>query len=243
MMEKMKRNNSGQAVLVVLFIMVVVLTITLSLLSHSVTDVSISKDEEEAVRAFSAAEAGIEEALRQDDLSAWAGSGRSVEVGELSAEVAVSGARNNIEIELVEDEYLLANLQGAAAGTELTISWEPDAALEIVFYKDDGLTTEVQAVKSPAVFCAENFDQEADNQVNHILEADDSQLRIRSICNETVITLSGSDDLPIQKHEVSSRAVVGGQERSKTSVIQVSRTLPAPPSILDYVLFSGGNLE
>src|SRR5581483_10727096 len=56
-------NNSGQALLIVLLGMAVVLTITLSILSTSVTDVKITSTEESALRAFSAAEAGVERAL------------------------------------------------------------------------------------------------------------------------------------------------------------------------------------
>lgn len=54
---------SGQAILLVLLGMAVVLTIILSILSRSVTDIAITSREEEALRAFSAAEAGFERAL------------------------------------------------------------------------------------------------------------------------------------------------------------------------------------
>ena len=57
------KRNSGQALLLVLLSMAVVLTIVLSILSRSVTDVAITSREEEALRAFSAAEAGVERAL------------------------------------------------------------------------------------------------------------------------------------------------------------------------------------
>ncbi|MDP3955263.1 MAG: hypothetical protein Q8Q15_02785 [bacterium] len=57
------RSNSGQVLLVTLLIMAVVLTIGLSLISRSITDVRISKQTEDAARAYSAAEAGIEAAL------------------------------------------------------------------------------------------------------------------------------------------------------------------------------------
>lgn len=43
--------------------MAVVLTIVLSILSRSVTDIAVTSKEEEALRAFSAAEAGVEKAL------------------------------------------------------------------------------------------------------------------------------------------------------------------------------------
>ena len=61
----MKRVTAqgGQALVLVLLSLAVVLTLVLFVLSRSVTDVAVSSREEEAVRAFSAAEAGIEKAL------------------------------------------------------------------------------------------------------------------------------------------------------------------------------------
>src|SRR3989304_7684964 len=58
-----KINEKGQALLIVVLSLAVVLTIVLSILARSVTDVKISTGSEEALRAFSAAEAGIETAL------------------------------------------------------------------------------------------------------------------------------------------------------------------------------------
>ena len=56
-------NQKGQALLIVLLSMSVILTIVLSILSRSVTDIAVTTREEEALRAFSAAEAGVEQAL------------------------------------------------------------------------------------------------------------------------------------------------------------------------------------
>lgn len=56
-------TSAGQALLIVVLSLAVVLTIVLSILARSVTDIKISTGGEEALRAFSAAEAGIERAL------------------------------------------------------------------------------------------------------------------------------------------------------------------------------------
>lgn len=55
--------QEGQALVLVLLSLAVVLTIVLFILSRSITDIAVSSRSEEAVRAFSAAEAGIENAL------------------------------------------------------------------------------------------------------------------------------------------------------------------------------------
>jgi len=59
----MKRDSSGQALLIILLIMAVALTIGLSVVSRSITDIRISQEQEESARAFSAAEAGLESLL------------------------------------------------------------------------------------------------------------------------------------------------------------------------------------
>lgn len=57
------RNSAGQALVLVLLSLAVVLTLVLFILARTVTDIAVSTTEEEAIRAFSAAEAGIEKAL------------------------------------------------------------------------------------------------------------------------------------------------------------------------------------
>lgn len=59
-----KLKNRGQMILVILLVMAVGLTIGLSVASRSITDVNFSTKIEDSSRAFSAAESGIEEALR-----------------------------------------------------------------------------------------------------------------------------------------------------------------------------------
>ncbi|HKC04469.1 MAG TPA: hypothetical protein VKC54_01210 [Patescibacteria group bacterium] len=58
-----KLYQKGQALVLVLLSLAVVLTLVLFVLSRSVTDISVSSKNEEAIRAFSAAEAGVEKAL------------------------------------------------------------------------------------------------------------------------------------------------------------------------------------
>lgn len=57
-------REKGQAVIILLLIMLVALTIGLAITQRSLTDISTSNKGEESSRAFSAAEAGIEQALQ-----------------------------------------------------------------------------------------------------------------------------------------------------------------------------------
>jgi hypothetical protein len=62
----MNKKESGQALLLILLAMSTVVTITLSVVSRTVSDIAVTTVEEESLRAFSAAEAGVEEALVGD---------------------------------------------------------------------------------------------------------------------------------------------------------------------------------
>lgn len=56
--------QAGQMVLIIILVMVVVLTIGLSLIARTTSDIKMTERQDRSARAFSAAEAGIEEALR-----------------------------------------------------------------------------------------------------------------------------------------------------------------------------------
>lgn len=63
----MKNNNkSGQALILVMLSVAVVMSVAVSLATRTTTDTSTARKDEESLRAFSAAEAGVEEALSQD---------------------------------------------------------------------------------------------------------------------------------------------------------------------------------
>jgi len=57
-------KQSGQILLITLLVMAIAVTLALSIIGRATTDVTMSNDIEESTRAFNAAEAGIEEALR-----------------------------------------------------------------------------------------------------------------------------------------------------------------------------------
>lgn len=61
---RIKNKQGGQVVLITLLVLTIATTIGLSLISRTTTDTTITSQVEESSRAFSAAEAGIEEALR-----------------------------------------------------------------------------------------------------------------------------------------------------------------------------------
>lgn len=56
-------REKGQAVLIILLVMAVALTVVLSVVGSTTSDIRISSNESESLRAFSAAESGVERAL------------------------------------------------------------------------------------------------------------------------------------------------------------------------------------
>jgi len=81
MIKKRINSTSGQTLLIILLIAAVILTVGLAIASYSITDIKISQQEEASARAFSAAEAGIEESLK-------VGSATDVTVGSITAKVS-----------------------------------------------------------------------------------------------------------------------------------------------------------
>lgn len=61
-----KKNQHGQTLIIIVLMMVIALTVGLSVVSRTVINLKISKQTEESQRALQAAEAGIEQALKQD---------------------------------------------------------------------------------------------------------------------------------------------------------------------------------
>ena len=82
------RSDRGQIVLILVLITVVGLTIGLSLVSRTITDIRISSQIEQSSRAFSAAEAGIETALRGN-----------IEVGPTGTVALGGGASANYSVQ------------------------------------------------------------------------------------------------------------------------------------------------
>ena len=62
-----KSRQSGQILLIVVLTMIVALTVGLSIAARIVTELKISKQNEESQRAFQAAEAGIQQTIQRQE--------------------------------------------------------------------------------------------------------------------------------------------------------------------------------
>lgn len=90
------KNEKGQVLLITILTMVVVLTIGLSVVSRSIVQIKTAKDEADSQKAFSAAEAGIEQVLK---------SGNTISNQSLGNNSSIS----NVSINAVQTSKFLLN--------------------------------------------------------------------------------------------------------------------------------------
>jgi type II secretory pathway pseudopilin PulG len=142
----MKDRQRGQIIVFLLLLVVILVTILLSLSSRTLQEFKSSSSQERSARAFTAAEAAIEEALRQD-LDALIGAGGSGEVNFDGVTATYTAERlDDYVVDLDRDDIAhvdLADWPGCGACTNpITVCWEEagvgsDAALELTFYEQD----------------------------------------------------------------------------------------------------------
>ncbi|OGG20813.1 hypothetical protein A3D03_03990 [Candidatus Gottesmanbacteria bacterium RIFCSPHIGHO2_02_FULL_40_13] len=126
-------KSAGQIVLILVLITVVGLTIGLSLISRSVTDVRISSQIEESSRAFSAAEAGVENALKIINVFP-TDTPQSITLDNASAEYTVSdiGGSNSL--------YSFPATEANSSQILWLVNHDSDGGLGIAYYsKTDSL--------------------------------------------------------------------------------------------------------
>ncbi len=171
---------SGQVVLMLVLITIVGLTIALSLISRTVTDIRISSQIEQSGRAFSAAEAGVENALK----GAAVGSPGTVSLPDATASYAVTqlgGNTNNLIFPVtapgnVQTVWLIdhnsdgtINESGSsyAASSSMDVCWGTDPnttpAINLsLFYKSGAIYKVIRA----------SFDTNAASRGNNFSPAD-----------------------------------------------------------------------
>lgn len=252
------KKNGGQVTLVALLVMVVLLTVGLAVVSRSVTDIRISKEAEESARAFSAAEAGIEDLLKENLAGLpYVGdvyTGSTV-VGGLTVGYTVEKT-NSFQTKIAQNDVAEVNLKnsdGSGWSGNLEVVWSGKVLELTLIYKPVGLNYRIKrevlgltdpdcniissVTNSPYTFIV--FPSQSGADVEKVL-------RIRPICNEAEVTVASSDPsgnpLPDQSYTIRSSGTI--PESRQTRTIELTKSsLPILPPIFDYVLFSGGELR
>lgn len=256
------KNQQGQVALIILLIMVVVLTIGVSIASRTVMDVSLSRQEEQGGRVYQAAESGVETVLSQDlsndslfnnDLL----TGSLSSINDISVDYTVA-RKKTLETRIDEGGTVEVDVTGAANGNVLEIQWgknqgcsESDPSKNVasllirIFSKSGGVTTVRNAAYAACSYTngyPTTGTAAGDNgffrKVNITLQTNDAFVRVQPLYNDAPVQIAGVGwTLPVQYYDIRSKAK--NQIGNETKVVQVSRTLPTYPTVLDYVLYSG----
>lgn len=105
-------RQSGQVLLITLLVLTIATTIALSLIGRSTADVSVSRQLEESARAFSAAEAGIEQALQGGSAGTQvltAGSSYTVSIASIGGAAGVYALPQKTSRGVTETVWLVAH--------------------------------------------------------------------------------------------------------------------------------------
>lgn len=259
--KKTTSSTSGQALLIILLIMAVGLTIGLSITSRSITDIKISELSEEGARAFSAAEAGVEEALLAGEGTfesppEWEASYQTLSVGFGEGDKFVFP--QELSLNTIQTLYLAQyETDGTltpyySAGT-IDVCWEGSAALEVgIYYQEAGVYKVARAAIDPDGTRRDdnNFDPPdggscagLDNKKGLSLPGGTPLfLRLRVLYANAKVGVRAPGGtgglLPSQGIEIESTGYAGEATRK----VKIVKFHPAPPVFFDMLLYSQGEL-
>lgn len=236
-----QRKETGQIGMVVLLIMSGLLTVGVSAVNRSTSDLRITRQEAESSAVFNAAEAGIEMAL--SDVA----DGSFSPTGDLSSEFVDQGievnyvisAEANFDMRILEGETVSLDTTGGGTNS-ININWAEETSCSgIVVMLYNQSTNTVRRIGYTHSSCGgiQNFISSAGG-VSVPLSNGDNLVRIRAVGGDVTVQVSGAGwSLPQQYFKITSTA--SRTESGETKVVEVRKSLPAAPSILDYALFSG----
>ncbi|NCS32480.1 hypothetical protein GW793_03215 [bacterium] len=230
-------NNTGQTVVIVLLVAVVAATIAFSIAGSSLKNIEQTATTEETNRAFSAAEAGIEEALYNLEQTGSIGSlnntalGSGAVIKEVNSQDQVSLVLDRLE----KDDVAQVVLNNTT--TQIKLKWDTTTAMVItVIDVNNGVT---RYASKCSVYVAPTFTLlgpvSGMCEQNISVTPDDRIVRMRAMYDSTSLSVTANNGtLPVQSTVITATGQSGETERT----VQVERTVPVAPAFLDYVLFS-----
>lgn len=252
-MEALKLQK-GQIGLVTLLIMAVMLSVGISVVNRTTQDLKISRQEEDSSRVFDATEVGIEEGLRDLNPGTYDITVGSGEEGDPIVNVNyVVEAVDMFEAVVPENVMVEIDTSGNG-GHAISVDWGLDencgvgvAAVEMVAYNTT--TSMVRRVAiNPCPGAGDGFQNTGSGGADGYfwsqtlgLSEQETLVRIRPIYKDTALRVQPVGwSMGTQCYRVT--ATGKGEVGKEVKKILVTRTLPAAPSVFDYVLFSGGGV-
>lgn len=259
-MKQLKNTSqSGQIGIIIILIMSVMLTVGLSLAANTSSDLIISQQEEESNRVFNAAEVGIEEALSSDLTFAQESMAGTVNtISDVAVDYNISKTRQ-LETRLFEGVSAKVDVSNAIDGDVLRIDWsrendcasENPASLLVSVYSDDAGTIRARHYTYGGCNRGDGFETGgtiSDNglfrRTDLVMQTGDQFVRIKPIYNDTHLRVWSPSigwTLPVQALVIRSEATsdLGNENRA----VEVNRSLPSAPSVMDYALYSGSTIS
>jgi type II secretory pathway pseudopilin PulG len=256
--------QSGQVGLVILLVMVVVSTVGLSVASRSTQEITTSRQGQEATKTFAAAESAIERILSEASEGSFSfeGNSQNQNFSDLAPDTTVSvdiAKQFSLNSRLQEGTIVEADVSGAADGDVLRLEWgesrncadDPAALLvEILSVSGGNAQTRYGAI-SPCdrgdnftVFDPDDSQYQGSEQALRYdigLAVGDARVRISPVYASTPLSLGGTGAWTNNAQQFTITAVGTNQAEGgrETKAIEVERTRPYAPSVLDYALVSG----
>jgi Tfp pilus assembly protein PilX len=248
------RAQSGQVGIAVLLIMVVLSTIGISIAARTTQDIQTSRQSQEAVQTFAAAEAALEDVLSRGETYLQENTG-GVYSGVQNAEVNYTiDPQSELSVDLLEGAVAEIDVTGVAAGQQVAVEWSEttDCALSpaslIMAIVNDSTGTPISRYVSYGI-CARGDGfavtttpgTQLSRRVVLTLQAGDKSIRLNPIYNDTRVYVAGVGwTLPVQQFAIGSVAQnLLGRE---TKAVEVKRTNESAPGVMDYALVSGTSI-
>lgn len=232
--------RQGQALIAVLLILGVIMTVALSIASRSTTEVSVSTAQEEAARALTAAEAGVEAKLggvTMEDIGVPVGNNGSTYTVALTDFGAV-GTPLVLPQQLASGESVTVNLAGYAGGN-IGVCWGGTGSLETVYYYGSPVVGVARNYFSPVGTCTGYAGYHYQN-VSLAAGSPKLFLKLKLLGNgstEDQLVIVPAANLPKQGDMITSVGQAGESARK----VEVNKQ-DDKPDIFEEALFSGTSL-
>lgn len=254
-------SQSGQIAVVVFLIMAVMLVVGLSLAGRTSKEIELAGQQEDTTRVFNAAETGIEEALSNETNF----SGGSVPAPQTTTDPETNTTttvtvtpQTTFENDFDPGETATVFTDSTRNGTiDITFGdstgcsgANKQPALVVTIYSGSGgnVTAEHWGYTASGCNGSTNFQDVSPSggayTIQDIPISNGTQMvRIKPLFKSTTIAVSGTNNiLAPQSYDIRSQAQDSTSGNTEVRAIQVTRQKPAPPSILDYALYSGDTL-
>lgn len=252
-LQRLHRSNGGQVGIIMLLITVVMLTVGISAVSRTTSDVNISSTNEQANRALDIAESNVEKALNGNLNNTTGPIATTSPDGTVAVQTNVA-SKTNLETNVEQGVTVGVDLTGNG-GAPVNIQWAKESAcsaqasLIITILGNNAADPVRRYYVAPSPNCRASDGFIAPNasptaagfKYMHRIATvgSDTLIRIRPVYNGSDIRVDGNG-LSTQSYTVTSTAQ--NSTSKETKAVQVTKTLPVAPSVLDYVLFSGTSI-